>query len=101
MGTIIAYIVIGLIGGAIAKAILPGRQGGGWIVTILLGIAGALLGGFLGGLIFGINYSNIFSIQGVIFSIVGALIILVIWGFIAKRRGTAGRTTAGSGTGTV
>jgi uncharacterized membrane protein YeaQ/YmgE (transglycosylase-associated protein family) len=86
LGTILAYIVIGLIGGAIAKLILPGKQGGGWIMTILLGIAGALLGGFLGRLIFNVGYSDIWSIPGLIFSIVGALILLIIWGFIAKRR---------------
>lgn len=86
MGTIIAYIVIGLLGGAIAKAILPGRQGGGWIATILLGIVGALLGGFLGGLLFNVSYSKIFSVQGLIFSVIGALIILLIYGFLQKRR---------------
>ncbi|MHA6511164.1 GlsB/YeaQ/YmgE family stress response membrane protein [Tessaracoccus sp. Z1128] len=86
MGTIIAYIVIGLIGGAIAKAILPGRQGGGWVVTILLGIAGALLGGFLGGLIFNVSYSEIFSVSGLIFSVLGALLILVIYGFVTKNK---------------
>ncbi|MDO5684074.1 MAG: GlsB/YeaQ/YmgE family stress response membrane protein [Propionibacteriaceae bacterium] len=86
MGTIIAYIVIGLLGGAIAKAILPGRQGGGWIATILLGIVGALLGGFLGGLLFNVSYSEIFSVQGLIFSVIGALIILLIYGFLQKRR---------------
>lgn len=86
MGTIIAYIVIGLLGGAIAKAILPGRQGGGWLVTILLGIAGALLGGFLGGLIFNVSYSDIFSVSGLIFSVLGALLILVIYGFMQKRK---------------
>lgn len=86
MGTIIAYIVIGLLGGAIAKAIMPGTQGGGWVATILLGIVGALLGGFLGGAIFNVNYSDIFSIQGLIFSIIGALVILAIWGFVSKNR---------------
>lgn len=86
MGTIIAYIVIGLIGGAIAKAIMPGTQGGGWLATMALGIVGALLGGFLGGQLFGVNYSEIFSFQGLITSIVGALIVLAIWGFVAKRR---------------
>lgn len=85
MGTIIAYIVIGLLGGAIAKAILPGRQGGGWVVTILLGIAGALIGGFLGGLIFNVSYSDIFSVSGLIFSVLGALLILAIYGFMQKR----------------
>lgn len=86
MGTIIAYIVIGLLGGAIAKAIMPGTQGGGWIATILLGIVGALLGGFLGGALFGVNYNDIFSLQGLLFSVLGALLILAIWGFLARRR---------------
>lgn len=86
MGTIIAYIVIGLLGGAIAKAIMPGQQGGGWVATILLGIVGALLGGFLGGLLFDVNYSDIFSVQGLIFSVLGALLILAIYGFATKNR---------------
>lgn len=85
MGTIIGYIVIGLIGGAIAKAILPGRQGGGWIATIVLGIVGALLGGFIGGAIFHISYTKIFSFQGLITAIVGSLIVLVIYGLIRRR----------------
>ena len=86
MGTIIAYIVIGLLGGAIAKAILPGRQGGGWVATILLGIVGALLGGFLGGLLFNVSYDEIFSVSGLIFSVLGALLVLVIYGFVTKNR---------------
>lgn len=86
MGTIIAYIVIGLLGGAIAKAILPGKQGGGWIATILLGIAGALIGGFLGGLLFNVNYNDVFSFQGLITSIIGAILLLVIYGFITKNK---------------
>lgn len=91
IGTIIAYIVIGLIGGAIAKAILPGRQGGGWVATILLGIAGALVGGFLGRLIFNTGYDNIFSIPGLIFSIIGALLLLLIYGLVTKRTGSKSR----------
>lgn len=86
MGTIIGYIVIGLIGGAIAKLIIPGKQGGGIILTIVLGIAGALLGGFLGGLIFSVSYSDPFSFSGLIFSVVGAILILLVFGFINKRR---------------
>ena len=85
MGTIIGYIVIGLLGGAIAKAILPGKQGGGWLATIVLGIVGALLGGFLGGALLGVKYDRIFSFQGLITAIVGALIVLVIYGFIQRR----------------
>ena len=86
MGTIIAYIVIGLLGGAIAKAILPGKQGGGLLMTMILGIVGALLGGFLGGLIFNVSYSEIFSWKGLIFSVLGSLLILVVHGFITKKK---------------
>ena len=86
MGTIIAYIIVGLIGGAIAKAIFPGTQGGGWVATILLGIVGALLGGFLGGLLFNVSYSKIWSFEGLLFSVLGALLVLLIWGLMQKRR---------------
>ena len=50
---IIGWIVLGLVAGAIAKAILPGTQGGGWIITLILGVVGALLGGFIGSAVFG------------------------------------------------
>ncbi len=53
----IAYLILGLIAGAIAKAILPGRQGGGWIATLVLGVIGAVVGGWLGGLIFGARWT--------------------------------------------
>src|SRR5680860_1000297 len=46
------FLLLGLLAGAIAKLILPGKQGGGWFITLLLGVVGALLGGFLGGLLF-------------------------------------------------
>ena len=86
MLTIFAYIVIGLLGGAIAKAILPGKQGGGLLMTMILGIVGALLGGFLGGLLFDVDYSNIFSLQGLLFSVLGALLILFIYGLVNKNK---------------
>ena len=81
MLTILAYIVIGVIGGAIAKAIFPGKQGGGFVATALLGIVGALLGGFLGGLLFDVSYENIFSPSGLLFSVLGALLVLFIGRF--------------------
>ena len=86
MLTILAYIVIGLLGGAIAKAILPGKQGGGLLITMILGIVGALLGGFLGGLIFDVSYTDIFSFQGLLFSVLGALLILFIYGLLNKNK---------------
>ena len=86
MFTIIGYIIIGLIGGAIAKAIMPGKEEGGWASTILLGVGGALLAGFLGQLIFHDSYDKIFSLPGLIFSVVGAVLILAIQGWVKKRR---------------
>ncbi|MGP5678325.1 GlsB/YeaQ/YmgE family stress response membrane protein [Glutamicibacter arilaitensis] len=80
------WIVLGLIAGAIAKAILPGRQGGGWIATLVLGVVGALLGGWIGRAIFGEGVDEFFSISSWLLAIGGALIVLVVWGFITKKR---------------
>lgn len=86
--SIIGWIVLGLIAGAIAKAILPGEQGGGWIVTIILGIIGAILGGFLASALFDINVNEGFwNLPTWISAIVGSIIVLVIWGFIRSKTG--------------
>ncbi|MEZ5086552.1 MAG: GlsB/YeaQ/YmgE family stress response membrane protein [Tessaracoccus sp.] len=84
MWTIIAYIIIGLIGGSIAKSIM-GQEKGSWVSTIALGIVGALLGGWLGGFL-NLGYNSIFSISGVIFSVLGAILVLAIQGWLAKRK---------------
>ena len=80
----LSFIILGLIAGAIAKLILPGKQGGGWFITLLLGVVGALLGGWLAGLIFGIGYDDFWSIQSWLIAIVGAIIVLLIWGLITR-----------------
>lgn len=82
----IGWIVLGLIAGAIAKAILPGKQGGSWIATLILGVVGALLGGWIGSAVFGEGVDEFFSISSWLLAIGGSLIVLVIWGFITKRR---------------
>ncbi len=82
----LAFLILGLIAGAIAKLILPGRQGGGWLVTLLLGVVGALLGGWLGGLLFNAPLEDFWSIQTWIVAIVGAIIVLLIWGLLTGRR---------------
>ena len=84
--SIIGWIILGLIAGAIAKAIKPGNQGGGWIATLVLGVVGALLGGWIGSLIFDKGMGGFFSLWSWILAIGGALIVLLIWGFITKKR---------------
>ena len=84
---IISWIILGLIAGALAKLILPGKQGGGIIVTIILGIVGAFLGGWLGSFIPGLsNGINHISIGTIITSVIGAIIVLLIYGAVAGRR---------------
>lgn len=83
----LAYLLLGLIAGAIAKAILPGRQGGGWIATLLLGVVGAMLGGWIGGMVTGEPVmDHFFSIGAWLWAIGGAIIVLLIWGFVTGRK---------------
>ncbi|MDF1479912.1 GlsB/YeaQ/YmgE family stress response membrane protein [Leifsonia sp. H3M29-4] len=81
---ILGWIVLGLVAGAIAKAILPGTQGGGWIITLVLGVVGALLGGFLGSAIFGIGLETFWSLQTWLLAIGGAIVVLLIYGLVTR-----------------
>ncbi|OZB77018.1 MAG: hypothetical protein B7X41_21370 [Microbacterium sp. 14-71-5] len=85
----LGFLLLGLIAGAIAKLILPGKQGGGWFVTLLLGVVGALLGGWLGGLIFHVGLESFFSLATWLLAIGGSLIVLLIYGLIVGRRRNA------------
>ncbi len=82
----IGWIVLGLIAGAIAKAIMPGQQGGGWIVTLLLGVVGAILGGWIGSAIFNVGLGDFWSLQTWLLAIVGALIVLFVWGLLTRKK---------------
>ena len=84
---ILGFLLLGLIAGAIAKAILPGKQAGGWIVTLILGVVGALLGGFIGSLLFDEGLQNFFNLYTWLLAIGGSLLVLIIWGAISGRRG--------------
>ena len=81
---IIGWIVLGLLAGAIAKAILPGKQGGGWIITLILGVVGALLGGFIGSALFNAPLEDFFSIQTWLLAIGGSIIVLLIYGLLTR-----------------
>jgi uncharacterized membrane protein YeaQ/YmgE (transglycosylase-associated protein family) len=87
LGLIISIIVIGLIAGFVARAVVPGRQNLGIGATILLGIVGSFVGGLLGFLIFGKDAGDgFFQPAGIIGSIIGAIIVLIIWVSVRGRR---------------
>ncbi|MDH6059366.1 GlsB/YeaQ/YmgE family stress response membrane protein [Chrysosporum bergii ANA360D] len=85
---LIAWIILGLIAGAIAKAIYPGRQGGGIIATMVLGILGALIGGTIVTLLetgrLQLTAATL-SIPGLMVAIIGAVIAIFLWGLLTGR----------------
>ena len=80
---VLGWILFGLVAGVIAKLLMPGREPGGFIITILLGIAGAFLGGFLGQMM-GLYGEG--EPAGLIMSIVGAVLLLALYRAVAGRR---------------
>jgi uncharacterized membrane protein YeaQ/YmgE (transglycosylase-associated protein family) len=87
---IIAWLVLGLIAGAIAKLIYPGEQGGGIIATIVLGILGALVGGYLGQILLGSGTAaaataGSLTLGSIFFAVLGAILLIFIWGLITRR----------------
>jgi uncharacterized membrane protein YeaQ/YmgE (transglycosylase-associated protein family) len=87
IGLIISLIVVGLIAGALARLLVPGRQDIGIAATILLGIVGSFIGGFLGYVIFHKDASNgFFQPAGLVGSIIGAVIALLIYTRMGSRR---------------
>ncbi len=82
---ILSWIVFGLVVGVIAKLLMPGKDPGGFIVTILLGIAGSLIGGFVGRAFTG-SQPGESSGAGYLMSIVGAILLLAIYRMMVRRR---------------
>lgn len=82
-----AFLLLGLLAGAIAKAILPGKQAGGWFATLLLGVLGALVGGWLGNVLLDAPLGDFFSLKTWLLAIAGSIIVLLIYGAITGRRG--------------
>jgi uncharacterized membrane protein YeaQ/YmgE (transglycosylase-associated protein family) len=82
---IIAFLIVGLIAGFIARALVPGPDPMGWLGTMILGIVGSFVGGTLAALVFGGTLD--LSASGIIGSIIGAIIVLLIWRAMGGRRG--------------
>jgi uncharacterized membrane protein YeaQ/YmgE (transglycosylase-associated protein family) len=82
---ILSWIILGIIAGAIAKLLMPGRDPGGIIVTMLLGIAGAFAGGFVGRAIWGSTGVNGLNLPSIGLAVLGAFILLLLYRLIAGR----------------
>lgn len=87
---LISWIIIGALIGLIARAIMPGKQSMGLGMTIILGVVGAIVGGFIGGLLggggAGALLDNPWSLWTILLSVIGALIVMVVYGFLTKNR---------------
>lgn len=82
---VLAWIALGLVAGVVAKLIMPGRQRGGCIVTTVLGIAGALVGGFIGR---SLGYGGVeeLSWSSLGWAVLGAFLLLLVFGLLSRRR---------------
>ena len=83
---IISWIVFGLIAGVIAKLLMPGRDPGGCIITMLLGVAGTFVGGFLYRLVTGREVFFRFDLGSFVVAVLGAVVILAVYRLFAGRR---------------
>jgi uncharacterized membrane protein YeaQ/YmgE (transglycosylase-associated protein family) len=83
---LVLFLLFGLVVGVIARLIVPGREGGGWITSIVIGIAGSYVGGFLGR---ALGFTRDSSPAGFLTALVGAIVLLVIYHAVSGRRATA------------
>ncbi|HET6316558.1 MAG TPA: GlsB/YeaQ/YmgE family stress response membrane protein [Chloroflexota bacterium] len=84
---ILSWIIVGLIAGVLAKWVMPGRDPGGIIVTILIGIVGAVVGGFLVGLFVQGDVLTGINITTILVATLGAIVLLVIYRLVTSRSG--------------
>lgn len=80
---VISWVILGLIAGALAKWLMPGKDGGGWIATMLLGIAGAFVGGFIGRIL-GFGGADGVNVGSIITATLGAFILLFLYNRFIK-----------------
>ena len=86
MINIIAWIIFGLIAGAIARFLKPGNDAAGWITTIIIGIVGSVVGGFLGRILSGADVTDaVLSFYSLAMSVVGAIIVLYAYNALSRK----------------
>ncbi len=83
--SIIGWIVLGLIVGALAKLVMPGRDGGGIILTMLLGIVGGIVGGIIGNYIFHTDLGGFFNLRTWVLALVGSIVVLGLYRLVRGR----------------
>ena len=81
----IAFLILGLIAGSVARVLVPGRIGGGLLSALVCGVVGALVGGWISNAIFGVPLRSFWSLSSWIISIAGSALVLAIWGMIKSR----------------
>ena len=81
---ILSWLLMGLITGVLAKFIMPGKDPGGFIVTILIGIAGAFVGGFISSKFLGYGTVSGFDLHSLLIAVGGALVLLVVYRLLKK-----------------
>ena len=82
---ILTWIILGLVAGGLAKFIMPGKDPGGCIFTMILGIVGAMVGGWIGSLL-GFGSVQQFDIKGLLIAVLGAVVLLLIYRFFKGRK---------------
>ena len=83
---ILTWIILGLIAGGLAKFIMPGKDPGGCLVTMIIGIVGALIGGFIGSTLLGRSVEG-FDLVSLLLAVLGSVILLALYRLVASRRG--------------
>ena len=92
MLSLLWLLVVGLIAGFLARAVVPGRDSMGLVATLLLGVSGSVVGGLILGLLFGGFRDRGFSPAGIIGSVIGAVVVLVVYNRISDRKALDGPT---------
>jgi uncharacterized membrane protein YeaQ/YmgE (transglycosylase-associated protein family) len=82
---IIAFLILGTIAGVVARALVPGRIGGGLIPALLLGVGGSLVGGWLSSAIFHVSFNSFWDPRTWVTAIAGSALVLVVWGLLTGR----------------